>query len=389
MVPLPNFLYNNFSSALQLLSSQLGVQIIRLFGISVYLEGNVIDLGSYQLQVVEACSGLRYLFPLSALGYIAAVVFRGSRWKKALLFLSTLPIAVAMNSLRIGVIGVLVNYAGIGMAEGFLHDFEGWAVFMVCTAILVGEIAVLARIGRHPMPLREAFSLEGPEPLPATARFEYRRLSAPFYVVFAVLLVVMAASQFLPRHDEQQPERREFVFFPMDIGDWRGRTDRLEAQYLNSLKLDDYLLANYTNSSGDRVNLYVAYYGRQRAGVSAHSPKSCLPGAGWRIQEFSQREIAAPGFHSGSLGVNRSLIQMGNDRLLVYYWFQQRGRIITNEYLVKWYLLLDAIRRHRTDGALIRVTMQAPANQDVDSKDRILSDFVSTVESQLKRFIPE
>ncbi len=126
-IPLPGFLYEGLSNKLQLISSEVGVWFIRLFGISVYLEGNVIDLGTYKLQVVEACSGLRYLFPLVTLGFIAAYFFQGAWWKKAVIFLSSIPITVLMNSFRVGAIGVMVEFWGQGMAEGFLHDFEGWA----------------------------------------------------------------------------------------------------------------------------------------------------------------------------------------------------------------------------------------------------------------------
>jgi len=159
MIPLPTFLYQGLSAETQLLSSQLGVAIIRLFGISVYLEGNVIDLGTYKLQVAEACNGLRYLFPLMTLGFIAAYLFKGALWKRALLFLSTIPITILMNSFRIGVIGVLVEHWGVSMAEGFLHDFEGWVIFMACTGLLVLEMSVLAKIGGKARSLREVFAL--------------------------------------------------------------------------------------------------------------------------------------------------------------------------------------------------------------------------------------
>ncbi len=107
MVPLPLFIYHNLSGKLQLISSEIGVAVIRWFGISVYLEGNVIDLGSYKLQVVEACSGLRYLFPLMSLSFIAAYLYNVETWKRVVVFLSSIPITVLMNSFRIGVIGVL------------------------------------------------------------------------------------------------------------------------------------------------------------------------------------------------------------------------------------------------------------------------------------------
>jgi len=188
-VPLPNFLFNNLSAKLQLLSSELGVGFIRLFGVSVFLEGNVIDLGAYKLQVAEACSGLRYLFPLMALGYIAAYIFKGALWKKLVLFLATIPITVLMNSFRIGVIGVLVEYGGIEQAEGFLHDFEGWVVFMACAAILVLLMWLLAKVGTNPLPLREAFAIEGPEPLAKSRIVQSRTIPSSFYGVLAALAV--------------------------------------------------------------------------------------------------------------------------------------------------------------------------------------------------------
>ena len=155
MIPLPQFFLQEISNQLQLISSQLGVLVIRLFGISVFLEGNVIDLGTYKLQVVEACSGLRYLFPLMTLGFIVAYFFHAAFWKRAIIFLSTIPITILMNSFRIGVIGVMVEYWGQSMAEGFLHDFEGWFVFMACTGVLFLEMLLLAKLGKDRRPLRE------------------------------------------------------------------------------------------------------------------------------------------------------------------------------------------------------------------------------------------
>jgi exosortase D (VPLPA-CTERM-specific) len=124
IIPLPAFFANSLSLKLQLLSSAIGVGVIRLAGISVYLDGNVIDLGTYKLQVAEACSGLRYLFPLMTLAFLVACFYRAAPWKRVVLFLSSIPIAVLMNSLRIGMVGVTVEHWGPRMAEGVLHDFE-------------------------------------------------------------------------------------------------------------------------------------------------------------------------------------------------------------------------------------------------------------------------
>ena len=149
-IPLPYFLEAALTADLQIISSNLGVAFIRLFGIPVYAEGNVIDLGVYQLQVVEACSGLRYLYPLMGVGFIVVYLYQVEFWKRALVFLSTIPVTILMNSFRIGVIGVLVDNWGIGMAEGFLHYFEGWIIFIACLSILVAEMWLLIKLASVP-----------------------------------------------------------------------------------------------------------------------------------------------------------------------------------------------------------------------------------------------
>jgi exosortase D (VPLPA-CTERM-specific) len=373
MIPLPNFLYNNLSAQLQLVSSQLGVWIIRLFGISVFLEGNVIDLGSMKLQVVEACSGLRYLFPLMTIAFIAAYMFKGAFWKRAVIFLSSIPITVFMNSVRIGVIGILVEFRGESMAQGFLHDFEGWAVFMVCTAVLVLEMWVLARIGKEKRALREVFGLEMPAPVPKEAQVQYRPIPRTFAASLVVLIGAAVLATALPERGEAHVPRQAFSEFPMAVGPWQGQHDRLEQIYIDTLKFDDYIIADYADDETGLVNLYVAYYDSQRKGQSAHSPRSCIPGGGWEIVSLTQRRIDGVEVDGEPLRVNRTEIQYGDQKQLVYYWFQQRGRVIDNEYLVKWYLFWDALTRNRTDGALVRLTSVVRPGEDVDEADRRLS----------------
>ncbi len=389
MIPLPSFIFNNLSALLQLISSELGVAVIRLFGVSVYLEGNVIDLGNYQLQVVEACNGLRYLFPLMSLAFLCAYFFKGAFWKRAVIFISSIPITVLMNSFRIGVTGVLVDYKGIAMAEGFLHDFEGWFIFMSCLAILLGEMWLLSKIGRDgKRPLREVFGLDFPEPSPQGASIRYRSLPKPF-IFSAVLLAVTAASSFLlVQREEIIPSRTDFSAFPLQIGDWQGKGERMEQIYVDALKFDDYIMANFANGTGGVVNFYVAYYGSQRKGESAHSPRSCLPGDGWQMTGLTVKQVDDAHINGVPLKVNRVEIQKGEYKQLVYYWFQQRGRIITNEYLVKWYLFWDALTKNRTDGALVRLTTLVLPNEDMSDAERRLDNFTKAVAGVLDGYVP-
>src|SRR3989344_138369 len=389
MVPLPSFFLNNLSSQLQLLSSTIGVEVTRLFGVSVYLEGNVIDLGSYKLQVVEACSGLRYLFPLMSLSFICAYIFNGAFWKKAIIFFSSIPITVLMNSVRIGVIGVLVEYWGASQAEGFLHDFEGWVVFMACFGVILVEIWALARIGGDKKALSDVFNLDFPGPLPKDANIRQRSLPKQHLVAGGLLVLAAVSSYFIAARAEIHPERTEFASFPMKLGNWQGSRESMEKIYLDVLKLDDYILATFADDRKNPVNLYVAYYLSQKAGESAHSPRSCIPGGGWQIKSISPHVLEGVMYGNAPLKVNRLIIQKGEDRHLVYYWFQQRGRIITNEYMVKWYLFQDALTRNRTDGAMVRLITPVRPGVDLAEADRLLAGFVKTIGTSLRDRVPD
>ncbi|HWK51125.1 MAG TPA: VPLPA-CTERM-specific exosortase XrtD, partial [Steroidobacter sp.] len=283
MIPLPQFLLGNFSAQLQLISSQIGVWFIRLFGISVFVEGNVIDLGGYKLQVAEACDGLRYLFPLMTMGFIMAYMFKVELWKRLLLFLSSIPVTILMNSFRIGTIGVMVEHWGQSMAEGFLHDFQGWAVFMTSAGVLLLEMMLLASIGRHRRPWREVFGLDEAAPIDHDAPPVQRKAPASFIVGTVIVSAFAAGVMLAPERAETMPKRETFFGFPNQVESWTGRRSALEQIYLDALKLDDYIVADYMRGGRELVNFYVAWYDSQRAGSSAHSPRSCLPGGGWRM----------------------------------------------------------------------------------------------------------
>ena len=143
MIPLPTVVQAGIGVPLKLLSTKLGAGILDVFGISAFVQGNIIDLGTIQLQVVDACSGLRYILPLLALGALFAYFFEKTRWKQAALVIFTIPIAVITNGIRIGATGFLSQKYGSGMAEGFFHAFSGWLVFMFAFALLFGCLFAL------------------------------------------------------------------------------------------------------------------------------------------------------------------------------------------------------------------------------------------------------
>ncbi|WP_101758733.1 VPLPA-CTERM-specific exosortase XrtD [Oceanicoccus sp. KOV_DT_Chl] len=391
MVPLPQFVYKALSSELQLISSSLGVYVIRLFDISVYLEGNVIDLGSYQLQVVEACSGLRYLFPLMSFGFLIAYLFKAPFWQRALLFLSTVPITVLMNSFRIGVIGVTVEYWGIEMAEGFLHDFEGWVVFMGCLGVLAVEMMILHKLSRSTLPLWDRVDLDIPENIIKLSDFNIGwKTQRPFIASLILISVALLGTQFLESREEIAPARTEFKNFPLYNHKWLGREGSIEDNVLGALKLTDYLMADYKiKSSPLPVNFYIAYYQSQRQGAAIHSPRTCIPGGGWEFDGLSQKIIPDVKHMSGvPLEVNRVLIRKDQSAQIVYYWFEQRGRNITNEYEAKWYVFWDSLMDNRTDGALVRVVVPVPDIANIDKSEQLGIKFIQDFYPLIPDYIP-
>jgi EpsI family protein len=146
MFPPPQFIYHNLSLQLKLISSRLGVWVLQALGKTAYREGNIIDLGFTQLQVVDACNGLRYLFPLIVLAILVAYFSKSAWWKKIFVVLSAIPISIFVNGLRIASVGLLYPIWGPQVAEGFFHDFSGWAIFMISLGILLAEMWVLNKL---------------------------------------------------------------------------------------------------------------------------------------------------------------------------------------------------------------------------------------------------
>ena len=383
-IPLPYFVDSQLSWRLQLFSSTLGVDFLRLLGYSVYREGNVIDLGSYMLQVVDACSGLRYLYPLLSVGFLMAYMYPAAlRWR-IVLVLSTIPVTIITNSARIAIVGILVGRWGSGMADGFLHAFQGWAIFIVCQIVLVAEIALIEHFTRKRSLIDvQQFPVRDPVE-PSVSEWRLKPVAATLGIL--AMLAGLAGATAVTGRTELTPGRDSLRGFPMVLEDWKGTEAALDLQVEQALGFQDYVLADYAGPGGQQVNFYVAYYASQRKGVSPHSPQVCIPGGGWVIMDLS--EISVPLADGRALPAVRALIDKQGQRALVYYWFDQRGRLIANEYLMKWHLLVDSLQRNRTDGALVRVVTAVSRNEAPQAADERLRRFIALAQPKMAGFVP-
>lgn len=203
--------------------------------------------------------------------------------------------------------------------------------------------------------------------------------------VAVVALGILAMRQ-LAREEKIVPHA-PLAEFPIRLGRWSGENIPLPARVVKAVGLDDYLSRVYRKGEGAPVTLYVSYYSTQRTGQTIHSPKNCLPGAGWQPLESRRLTIPLPG--GTPLVVNEYDVARDADRVLVLYWYQERGRDIASEYAAKFWLTADALTRDRTDGALVRVTTPIPnAGHDVARAQRRAAAFVRTVFPRLAKFIP-
>jgi len=391
MLPLPQFVYWQLTIFLQLVSSELGVWFIQLAGIPVFLEGNVIDLGVYKLQVAEACSGLRYLFPILSFSYLFAILYRGPFWHKAVMFLMAAPLTIFMNSFRIGMIGVLVNSYGIGQAEGFLHFFEGWVIFGACIGILFLMAVLLQRLTPSPLGLRDTIDMDLDGLGAQASRFLSIAPARGIAIATALSLVITAAFLLTPAPERVVPERDSFVLFPREIGDWNSYTIPLEPEVAQVLNASDSINAVFTlpDRPDSYVNFFSAYYDKQTEGSGIHSPEVCLPVGGWEVFSIDPVEVSLPDTVYGTFTLNRAVIEKGLSRQLVYYWFEQRGKRMTNDYLAKADVVWDSLTIGRTDGALVRLVTPINRGETETEADARLQGFMAEMLPRLPRFIPE
>jgi EpsI family protein len=179
--------------------------------------------------------------------------------------------------------------------------------------------------------------------------------------LYVLALVFVVATGVIARATKSEPVsiRNSFATFPMTVNTWRGRPgEPFDPKVLKVLGVDEYVNLEYSRPADIPIGLYIGYYKSQREGDTMHSPLNCLPGAGWAPESQSYLTIpvsTSPGAAPQPITVNRYLIRKGADRLLVLYWYQSHGRVVASEYSSKIYMVLDAIRTNRTDGALVRV----------------------------------
>lgn len=381
-IPYPPFINNMISQKLKLWSSSLAEMMLKVLTIPVYREGNIIDLGVAQLQIVDACSGLRYLFPTMFMALLIGRFFLRSNFSRFILFAVSPLLCLFSNSLRIAVTGILVKFIDPQLAEGFFHDFSGWLVYMF-TILFLGLATFLLKKREGLVRMEEKNDYSDPfNPGELKPKLLFGKTAVIMLLFFGAFTV---QSGMLKTHSDLN--RQDFSIFPEQIDNWQGQRTSLSESIQRRLWADDYLSANFTNPVTDNtLQLLVSYYESQTTRKTAHAPTSCLTGEGWMLLD---RRVSPPNPENGRyFPVQSMMMEKGGKRILANFWFDQRGRHITSEYLNKFYLLRDAIFMKRTDGALVRVEMIMHNNQSIDEAQYLLDYFILQLHQYLRPYIP-
>jgi EpsI family protein len=346
------------------------------------------------LEVVEACSGIRSLMTLATLALVLAYFTRtkksdaNSTWKEMLfgadsfrailLVLAAIPIAIITNAARVTATGVITFYYGRQAAEGFIHSFSGWLVYLIALAFLFLLNILLKKI------LRASSSSKAESELGFSAQV----VSARKVLVLSLALFAGGiAITWIDQRGEVAVPRKELRLLPPMLGEWKqqGNDIRFGEDTESILKATDYVMRDYFSPTGMHSNIYVGYYSTQRTGATYHSPRNCLPGAGWEMTQPEKVRIRKP--DGESFEANRFILVTGNRREVLIYWYQGRGRETASEYEDKINTIFDSFLRRRTDGAMVRVMTTIVGSDEISETAAL--DIASHLAGAIAPFVPE
>ena len=206
-----------------------------------------------------------------------------------------------------------------------------------------------------------------------------------FWLLLAMLVFAGLVINVWERAGEARVSRQPLKDFPKQLGPWwqHGDDERFDDETEKVLRADDYVARTFVSPAG-MASLYIGYYTTQRNGVSYHSPLNCLPGSGWVMSNACRVTITPAG--GLPFQANRYVIQNGQERALMIYWYQGRGSAVASEYWAKIYTVIDSVRRRRSDGALVRVMV--PFGDSSDTAEKAAVEFAAQAAKALPAYVP-
>ncbi|MBX6422459.1 EpsI family protein [Thermosulfurimonas sp. F29] len=386
-IPLPPFINRLLTFNLQLATSVLAEHIIRMFNMSVFREGNILDIGITRLQVAEACSGLRYFMPLILLSLLIGYYGLNTFLSRLVLFFFVLPVSILFNAFRISVIALFYNYSlKLWLREPY-HSILGWLFFVLAVICFLFLLLLLRALeNRLSISVKDKQSLSACIPSKPKRGFKFDLFLT--VVIFCVLNIFVGLILWKLPGIDRVPPKKDLLAFPLKLNGCLGESIALSPNILKSLWADDYFYGIYhCNNTTGEIHLLISYYTYQTTRHTAHTPHSCLLGSGWDILKIKDRLLYLSNHQK--IVVRYMWLKKGEYKLLATYFYFERGRILISPWKHKLYLLWDALSRHRTDGALVRIELYLSPQLSYSEAEKTLAKFIRLIWPELEKAIPQ
>jgi EpsI family protein len=375
MIPMWDIFTDTVQHPFQLLSASIGVEMMNWIGIPVYHNGIFIELPGITLEVAKACSGINYLISILAIGIPLSYINTRRFSRRILILLSSVVIALLSNGIRVFLVGLFVQKGNLGSN----HDIHGpFHVLQALSVSFVGYLAIFVLVwllkDENP-PFREARKISRP-----MGKSFLDHLHSWPLAICAILLAAYGGllAFVLPT---PSPLKKEFGKFPYAIGDWKGSVAAFDLTPYCKKKADRELFRKYQSGYSQPVNLYVGYYELQNQG------KELIDYTCDFLFNGGNSITLAMG-HGKTIRVNRYVTVENGTKTISLYWVQVDGRILRDKYSEKYYTLMNAFLHHKTNGAIVIVSMEVPNENETAQAMESQAEFVRRIYPLLQEYLP-
>ncbi len=384
MIPFPEMLDRLFSLKLRILSSMITEDILHVIGISVFRQGNIIDIGSMQFNVANACSGMNYLLPLLALAALIGYFSTKSMIIRFILFISAVPVTLVANVLRITGTALIAKYWTKEIASGFMHDFSGWAVFMFAFFSLFIELKVLKRVvgkRRDALGSERGFGKNGDE---THKRVPDDLKIMPLIATIGIMAIFWCGFEAVAAKKKDRP-LPVMENLPLTIDGYVGKTIPEDPKIKEFSSVTDSITRVYAKEGQYPILVYVGYY-RTSPELKGfiHTPEVCLGSSGWRIRKIDYLNMAVQ--PDGKMLKTREVIaERGGVRQLLIYWYQIGNFTTGNEQLAHYYTGYDAVLGDYSDAVKVMISVDYINQSDKSTCQEQLWEFITAFYPCLKQ----
>jgi len=388
MIPFPEILDRLFSLKLRLLSSLITEDILHAIGVSVFRQGNIIDIGTMQFNVADACSGMNYLLPLLALAALIGFFSTKSKIIRSILIISAVPITLTANVIRITTTTLIAKYWTPKIATGFMHDFSGWVVFMFaffCLFIELKLLKLVAKERRNPPELKTELGINGG----SAYKQDQDDLEIMPIIATGCLIAIFWGGFFAVSSKKKDRPLPVMESLPLLIDGYIGKTIPEDPNIKKFSSVTDSITRVYWKEGQNPISVYVGYY-RTSPELKGfiHTPEVCLKSSGWKIRKIDYQDLV---LRSGKILKTREVIsERGGVRQFLIYWYQIGNFTTGNEQLAHYYTGYDAIFGDYSDAikVMISVDYASDGNSGKCRQElyQFINNFVPAMYSSLEIF---